>query len=387
MSSSSRLWKLELLRGLAAVAVVVWHFALIFPDLGKSELRNAVASWGITSVFIFFVLSGAVICLSTERGGFGVVSFLWRRALRIVPLYLLALLLTVAVDPAPFSASKVAGHCFFGATLPGWIVPTFEFNPVLWTLSYEMSFYFIFAIMRGPQKFGLLVGTLLALTAGASVFWPVSLPPWVEHVRSVFAFYGVWLIGYFAVKFRWRLPFSAASALFTAGCIPMMARATVNGGYPDYGQAMLIGFVLAPLLATWVPRGSELGNRQATWVWTAVIYLVCLILFLMLSRSRLHASVLYALFPFVVLGAGLLWSKLRAPKQLVAFAGWLGLISYALYLFHYPIFAVTRQLFGPENGLAALAALFLVFAVAYVAEAKLQPAIARAFKRSDTEGR
>jgi peptidoglycan/LPS O-acetylase OafA/YrhL len=208
---NQKLWTLELIRGLAALAVVVCHFFLNFPEIGRSELRNAVANWGVTAVVVFFVLSGAVIRISIERSGFSFGKFMRKRIIRIVPLYFLAILLTLMIEPRPFLPEKLVGHLAFTATVQGWITPTYTSNPVLWSLSYEMGFYLIFALLQHFFRKADWVGWGLAACAGTSFFLLHDLAgPW-EHLRTLFACYGVWLIGYESLRYqkKIRLPVSA----------------------------------------------------------------------------------------------------------------------------------------------------------------------------------
>jgi peptidoglycan/LPS O-acetylase OafA/YrhL len=375
----SRLWKLELLRGLSAVAVLLWHFRLNFPAFGGSELWNAVSSWGTTAVVVFFVLSGAVIRLSVERSGFSRVSFLRKRAVRILPLYLLAVGLTVMVDPAAASVATIGGHLCFVATLPAWIAPTFEANPVLWSLSYEMAFYLIYALLGGPKRSAEIAGVALAAVSGIAVCaqWPLS--GWVGHVNNMFAFYGVWLCGYMAAKQSRVLTIGLLPSVLMAGCIPMLSRSTITGGYPDYGQSLLVGVAILFLLAEWVnvnaQRKTSLGSMGAAFVF----YLSCLVLFLFLTKSRFHANVVYALFPLIAVFGAWLLEKWGAAHRLAPFAVWLGAVSYALYLFHYPIFYAARKISGPDSLVGAAIAVAVVFAFSHILEHRFQPTVARWF--------
>ncbi len=372
-----RLWKLEMLRGLSALAVLICHFALNFPELGASELKNAVSNWGVTAVVIFFVLSGAVIRLSVERSGFSRASFLWRRGVRILPLYLLAVAASVAFYPSPAEAKAVGGHLLFVATLPGWIAPTFKSNPVLWSLSYEMFFYLLYAALGGPKSSSEKVGFALAAASGLMICAKPSLSGWAAHWTSMFAFYGVWMAGYMSVKHRRSLVIGVLPASFMAGCIPMLARSSILGGYPDYAQSLLVALAIGLLLAVLTGEASVKKAARVGWLISIAFYAMCAITFLLLTKSRLHANVIYMVFPWLVLAVAWALQQCRATERLAPMAVWLGMISYALYLFHYPVFYGTANLFGPSNWLLAGLAVVFVFLLSHILEYSLQPRIAK----------
>jgi peptidoglycan/LPS O-acetylase OafA/YrhL len=107
MGSSPEIRSLTGIRGVAASAVVLYHFDLGQPDSGPLQ---HVLHHGYLAVDLFFVLSGFVMALTYGRAfvlqpnieGFG--RFLENRLARIYPLYLVTTLLAFAVEGAPVSA-------------------------------------------------------------------------------------------------------------------------------------------------------------------------------------------------------------------------------------------------------------------------------------------
>jgi len=366
-----------MLRGLSAVAVLVCHFSINFPEVGASELRNAVSNWGVTAVVIFFVLSGAVIRISVEHSGFSRASFLWRRGVRILPLYLLAVAASVALDPASAETKALGGHVFFVATLPGWIAPTFASNPVLWSLSYEIFFYVLYALLGGPVARAEKIGVSLAAVCGVLLCTNPSMPGWIAHWVSMFAFYGVWMAGYLFVKRRSFFGIGVLPASLMAGCIPMLARSSISGGYPDYAQSLLVALAIGFLLVVWTNEASAKKERNGGWLLSLAFYAACTGLFLLLTRSRLHANAIYMLFPWLVLAGAWALQQCKASERLAPMAVWLGMISYALYLFHYPVFYGTAKIVGTSNWLVAIAAVCLVFLLSHVLEYSFQPRVAK----------
>src|SRR5438270_5929207 len=89
-SATREIVAIQILRGLAALGVVFYHFQL---DLQRHlRVTDFVPNllWGSCGVDLFFVISGFVMVYASARlfgaqGGPG--QFLLRRAIRIVPLY------------------------------------------------------------------------------------------------------------------------------------------------------------------------------------------------------------------------------------------------------------------------------------------------------------
>lgn len=176
----------QILRGVAALLVVVFHTGLLvhdrFPVVGDHMLLEA----GAGGVDVFFPISGFVIMVS----GSGLVgredgwrSFLWRRLVRIVPLYWAVTslkLLAVTLDPGAALHTRlgtwhvIASYLFMfapaghGAQLP--IVP------VGWTLNFEMFFYAIFAATLAWRQ--PVLPRAVTLVVAAAVLGPLLPEKW-----------------------------------------------------------------------------------------------------------------------------------------------------------------------------------------------------------------
>ena len=205
---------IQVLRGLAALLVVIGHAihetqvmgaALARPPIDGSFLR-----WG-SGVDIFFVISGFIMVYSSTKlfetaGGWR--SFLWRRFVRIVPLYwLLTTLLLLGALVAPQLLNVPIGdwqHVLSSYLfIPSLRAPG-EIRPVMalgWTLNLEMFFYALFACtLVLPMR-----RAVLALTAGLAVLAgiglvhepsQVQLAFWTQSIILEFAFGCLLALGY-----------------------------------------------------------------------------------------------------------------------------------------------------------------------------------------------
>lgn len=158
-------WSIQYLRGLAAIAVVVFHAT-------TGELMppgSAGFTLGAHGVDVFFVISGFI--MFTAARDEPVLRFLLTRAVRIFPLYWFALALQVLWT---LSATDygISGRELLASAL---LWPFYSFGhpdkiwPILvpgWTLSYEMLFYAIFAIGIIARRVILVPITILLLLVG-----------------------------------------------------------------------------------------------------------------------------------------------------------------------------------------------------------------------------
>ncbi len=126
-----KLRSIQVLRAIAAIAVVFIHAT-------ANQFHNGPGTfyWGSAGVDLFFVISGFII--GTVAPGQEPLKFLKRRAWRIYPLWWVAFLPFIIVQPDKWTPANMV----VGATLwpiwNGFAVPALK---VGWTLSFEMLFY------------------------------------------------------------------------------------------------------------------------------------------------------------------------------------------------------------------------------------------------------
>lgn len=137
------------LRGLAALLVVFYHtrdslsFSIgTIPNVGDFLFSN-----GYIGVDLFFIISGFVIVLSTEKDS-SVFSFVLKRAFRIYPLYAFCLLSALYLSDQVYSLGQIARALFIIQANYSEPAPWFGFSIlfIAWTISYEIIFYIVFGI-------------------------------------------------------------------------------------------------------------------------------------------------------------------------------------------------------------------------------------------------
>lgn len=181
-----RLVDLDGLRGLAALAVVIFHFFFRYNDIyGHEDLYTTWALFGQSGVPLFFILSGFVISWTTERES-SPLDFLVSRFSRLYPVYWFLMWFTFALV-AWFGLSgretsflaAIANMAMFHQYLGIGHV-----DGVYWSLTYELTFYFwVFALfVIGKSHFTeYLLAAFLSITLLAH-FGAFDLPGIVKQM-------------------------------------------------------------------------------------------------------------------------------------------------------------------------------------------------------------
>ncbi|MBS0557819.1 MAG: acyltransferase [Proteobacteria bacterium] len=312
------------LRGLAAGWVLVFHLwqfsgspTLAIRMVGLAIDVTPLAACGFLGVDLFFGLSGFLLSMPFHRAAIaqapmpGLRTFWIRRCRRVLPAYYAQLAIIVAVmlamgNVASLSPLNLGSHLVLAQNL----VPVREtFNGVYWTMPIEWDFYAILpllmlALARSRAGFVLLGVLVLVFAFRLLCYGAYFNEPWAGHfdyswivqlpARLDEFFFGVLGAGVFL-----RRPPSAR-----AGSILLVAGA--------------VGIALAMMVFARV--GNDLLPPQLPWVY-------------------LHFTWIGAAFGAIILGAAgqRSWFCWR-------WLAWLGLISYSLYLWHYPMLEAAQHL-------------------------------------------
>jgi len=357
---TGRLAGIEGLRAVAALSILFYHCWLFSSD------SNAGWNLGPLTVFVpplqsgvtlFFVLSGFLlyrpiasrVLHALPRAG--AARYLWRRALRILPAYWCVLLVSALVLESAITGR--AEHGFLIGTRPDWDVlskdmlmvgnyaPSTLWTGVLpaWSLSVEVAFY--------------LLLPLLAVLAHAVARWGAS-----PVARAVAALAPVVLL--FGV--------SVAGKLIAMFVEPGAARSqasdwhtVIDRSFVTHADLFAFGMLVAVLCVYWERGGTRLVSFA--------------------SGGANGRILLYAGVPFTVLGyyvlsgyvydsgaaffLSLLLARVIVREQPSRRRGLLehpltvklGLISYSIFLWNYPVLTFLKAhgaLLGP-GGAAAVA--------------------------------
>jgi len=291
-TGQAELLSIQYLRGLAALTVLVSH-TLQWP---LAQMSQTLLRSGRLGVEVFFVISGFIITKVAGDGAFDRITFLKRRAWRIVPLYwgatltvaALALLLPSLFRTTHPTALGIMESLFF---IPS-EAPKAPLLGVGWTLDYEIFFYLLFA---GLSDFASETRTFAICILMA----------------------GLMLIGQTA-------PHETALEYF-------------------YTSPSLLGFALGTVLAQAHRHGllARLARLPAWFIVALAMALTALFFTIPASeeesRAPLYFHLVMSAAAIAIVGGALVLESARALKP-VALLHYLGDASYSIYLFH--LFAV-----------------------------------------------
>jgi peptidoglycan/LPS O-acetylase OafA/YrhL len=315
--------ELESLRGIAIVLVVTYHATQILGlEARGASLPLAFVVAGHTGVSLFFVLSAFLLSapfLAEYRHGTRVDRgrYFARRALRILPLYYVAVLAAcvyTALHATDLWAALAAAAPFLWFS--HWsATPMAKFSTPWWSLATEFQFYLLLPFLpfclRTWTGRALLVGCLVTYVA-----FVAYLPPFTSPT-------GNWMYA------RW------SEAHGIVGRAPLFAL--------GIAAAWLVN-VRGHRIQVALRSRRWMRNGGADLAFLGTLTVLGLLLQWNLRVSYLKAEVWW---PHWHVLEGLLWTAivllvLLAPlrtKVIVAnpLLGFLGLISYSLYLVHYPV--------------------------------------------------
>ena len=208
-NARARLRGLDILRGIAAMAVVLFHYTYLFANfVGPHSTAVLFAfSYGRFGVNLFFVISGFVILMTLERSPH-IRDFAVSRFSRLYPPYVACMAITVSI-------LQLSGTSFHHVTLQDALLNLTMLREVInypmidwsyWTLTYEVLFYgyigLIYFLLR-PRRIEIFC---LAWLAISYFYYGLHLPlaPAIARLAEVLliAQYGYLFI---AGMMLWRL--------------------------------------------------------------------------------------------------------------------------------------------------------------------------------------
>jgi peptidoglycan/LPS O-acetylase OafA/YrhL len=313
MTASHRLGWIDALRGWAALVVVLFHLSpsVLGPGIHMAIFRHI--DLGKYGVLLFFLVSGYVIPMSLERHG-DLRRFWIGRLSRIYPAYLATIAIVVALGAWRGGLLGHASMLLDPLGLRGAV-------RVFWTLSYEMIFY-------------LVVSGLFA---------------WRLHRHSAWWATGLALIALLAGP---ALPDGLLAGLlagrWTAAVLLALMAATIGAflaGRNRIGGVLGMAFVLLPAV-----NGHPSAKSTVVASWQGVLLLA-----VMFAGTALYRSPRTGVPALGVVGVSLvlanpghaLWAAdvaavavtfgvawVLRDRPIPRVLGFLGRISYSLYLLH-----------------------------------------------------
>lgn len=319
MSRPVRYPALDGVRGLAAVGILLFHAVGVYARGSAPDawVRPWVARLDV-AVPVFFLLSGFLLYrpfVRARREGAraSVGAYAWRRALRILPAYWVALTLAAIVLDLPgvFTASGVVHY--YGLT------QAYDADTVggglsqAWTLCVEIAFYAFLPL------------------------WALALRRLAPGPSLRAEAWGLAALVVFSVAWKaWVL--AAIAPPYVGATYPWLI------AMPDYLDMFAIGMALAVASVLWHERGGApaWAGNPLWWLAAAGLYVLAAVGVGLdhvdprgfthgefVVRHVLYAAIAATILLPIVAGAG----RALSTRAFVA----LGLVSYGVYLYHLPL--------------------------------------------------
>ena len=172
-----RIKELDALRGIAALAVVLYHFTTRYNQIFNKEF-SVNFSFGWLGVPVFFILSGFVIYLTINKCK-NVKDFLKKRFFRLYPTYWICLFFTLIVQNiSSFSVNNLTlSDVLINFTMFQELFNVNNLDGAYWSLFPELIFYLIMATLMlfKKQNTFYFYNVILILLGIIYLTWPVMV--------------------------------------------------------------------------------------------------------------------------------------------------------------------------------------------------------------------
>lgn len=334
------------LRAIAVLSVVIFH---TFPELVRG---------GFIGVDIFFVISGflisSIIIDNLEHDRFSFIEFYSRRIKRIYPALLTVLIACFAfgwfvlfADEFKQLAKHIVGGAGFISNLvlsreSGYFDNIAETKPLLhlWSLGVEEQFYIVWPLLLWlgwKQRFNLM--TMALIMAGVSFLFSIYMLQRNPTTAFYSPFTRFWELLVGSILAYMSLHQHNAISAFKVQCKNRLNQAGLDYWAMRWESVQsIIGIILIVIGLVYFTKSSPFPG------WRAIL-------------PTLGATLVIAAGRQAWLNRSLLSNRVIV---------WFGLISYPLYLWHWPILAYARILVGETppvaiRGIAVLASVALAW--------------------------
>jgi len=312
-----RLDGIDVLRGLAVTAVVIYHFFILL-GLTNNDYFSYINAFGLLGVPLFFVISGYLIYRSIDnsvmkRGkSLGVLNYFLHRIFRILPayyfnLFFVLMMAAFMLDNTYLYSMGFVKQIITNMTFTSYFIhhtSGFGFNGAYWTLNIEMLWY--------------LLAPLLLL--------------FVRYSKILI------VLGLINILYLWALSSGMLDSFF--GLVSTDAYYGLKlFYYSSQIQGQLIFFISGIFIYKYATALQALDVKYYLW-----IALVLVVIFILIFGSFDIKSNLFILHMSILFVSTIIFILLYKKKMNgVGIVEWLGKISYSLYLWHMPLLFIIKK--------------------------------------------
>ena len=328
-----RYYEIDLLRFVAAVSVVLFHFTyrgFHADHLSPVEypLIGNVFKYGYLGVELFFIISGYVVLMSAK--GKTLSQFFTSRVMRLYPAYWVACTFTFLIARlfgprihtlgwSPILDAPLRGY-FVNMTMLQSFFGIAPIDGVYWTLTIELIFYFLIALLVSLQWFKHLVLILTLWLIYCAVIGPAVN-------SSPFAF----------------LLFPRFAPFFIAGMVSYLLQTSQADKWKLYSLLVISYLLSLRAVRAGLEETQAIFHQPFSLVIVLVIVTIFFLTFIAIINNRI---------------------SLGQSKWLA----WAGALTYPIYLLHHNIGYIVLQHFGKafDKYVLLFFMLITVFLLAYL---------------------
>lgn len=290
-SSLSHFYGIDLARGLAALAILVWHYQHFFMAAGASgagkdasQLDHTVEplygvlfplyEYGFWAVEAFWVISGFVFAHVYAGKKTTAGAFAGARFARLYPLHFITLITIGTIQAISFAL--LGSYQIVGGNGPvafaqnllfigGWGLPRGgNFNGPIWSVSVEIAIYALFfLIARRVFAFGLLLPVFIIVICWCMIHVPGPL--WNFPLCGYFFFIGV-SVYWWLLSFRHR-PWAIILPSLVLFAVFVYLVASGESADMRFYDVQVFAFMPAVLLFGWAEFHLGLRKKLAPLQW------------------------------------------------------------------------------------------------------------------------
>jgi peptidoglycan/LPS O-acetylase OafA/YrhL len=229
-----KLRSLEMLRGIAALLVVLYHTqSIFFTHYGATAFRG-IFSAGSRGVDLFFVLSGFIIAhvhWADVGRPWRLRNYAFNRIARIYPAVWIMTAFAIVIYATGFGGHEKAAKLTDWGVISGALLLPYAGDAlvnVTWTLKYEIFFYLIFATLILDRRVGV---ALLGAWQGAVLIVSLFVSP---HLMELSGFY------FRSLCLEFSIGLGCAVLVGSPGFLTVMRHPPIQWGLLSAGVAAFI---------------------------------------------------------------------------------------------------------------------------------------------------